>query len=287
MKKVILSMTLLSMSAAMASAQIIPDGIYNIFPKGTEVFRIDNAANRGEDGNNIHIWENNDTDAQRWRVENRGDGVIVIHSMNNENKVVDNEGFNPCNNNNISIYQDNNTPNQIWITEKTADGCVVLRTAQDPRFVLSCGPEQVHNGQNIMLYEYNGTDWQKWNFTPVYNNDNGSQGIETVKMEGYLGSMNVEMQLTLIPDTGNDEKGKVKGWFQDKLNPGKVEFSGTYTGSLIDCEIKASYVEDGQKYTLDGQFIAGYMPGIGEVGTFSGMWRSAYGTEMDFEVSNM
>lgn len=287
MKKIILSMTLLSLGASIASAQIIPDGVYNIFPKGTSAFRIDNAANRGEDGNNIQIWENNDFDAQKWRVENRGDGVIVIHSMSNEIKVIDNEGFNPRNDNNISVYQDNNTPNQLWVTEKTPDGYIVLRTSQDPRFVLSRGQEPVHNGQNIMLFEYNGSDWQKWNFTPVTIGSGDSQPIVTPKMEGYLGNMNIEMQLTLIPDAGNNDKGKVKGWFQDKLNPGKIEFSGTYTGIEMDCEIEVSYTEDGQKYTFNGQYMSGYMSGIGETGSFSGMWRSSGGTEFDFEVSNM
>lgn len=285
MKSKFLILSLLSLGYFSTSAQLIPNGIYYIFPKGTEAFRIDNAANQGNDGNNIQIWENNDTPAQQWKVENAKNGTIVIHCMNNESKVIDNEGFNPRNDNNISIYQDNRTPNQLWIPEK-AGSCFVLRTSQNPKYVLSRGEEPVHNGQNIRLYEYMNTDGQKWNFVPV-SADAASEEFKSGLMTGYLGSMNIEMQITLIPDAGNADKGKVKGWFQDTLNPGKEEFSGTYTGDLMDCNIKVTYISDGTKCSFHGDYTIGRLPGIGETFSFGGMWTTDAGTELDFEVSNM
>ena len=147
----------------------IPDGIYQIYPDtgGNDMFRLDNSGNNGIDGNNVHIWENFDNGAQKWRVENRNGG-IVLHSMNNQRKVLDHEDFSTYNGNNVSIYEDNNTSNQLWFPEKVEDDTYVLRSSQNPFFVLDWGGGDLQNGSNVQLWEYiPGLDFQHWRFERI------------------------------------------------------------------------------------------------------------------------
>ena len=147
----------------------IPDGIYQIYPNpnSNSKFRLDNNDNRGVNGNNVHIWESYDNNAQKWRVENRNGG-IVLHSMNNQSKVLDHEDFSTFNGNNVSIYEDNNTSNQLWIPQKVNDNVYVLRSSQNPNFVLDWGGGVLQNGCNVQLREFvPSLNNQQWFFERV------------------------------------------------------------------------------------------------------------------------
>ena len=147
----------------------IPDGIYQIYPDPihNDYFRLDNDDNRGVNGNNVHIWESFDNNAQKWRLENRNGG-IVLHSMNNQSKVLDHEDFTTSNGTNVSIYEDNNTSNQLWIPEKVGDDIYILRSSQNPNFVLDWGGGELKNGSNVQLREYvPALNLQQWYFERI------------------------------------------------------------------------------------------------------------------------
>lgn len=107
-----------------------------------------------------------------------------------------------------------------------------------------------------------------------------AEAIQSTVMEGYVGAMNIKMQLTF------DDDNKVTGVYWDSLNPDeKYQLEGTYDGDIMYCEVTLKDKSDNSVFK--GEYTVGHMPGIGETNSFEGMWKSVEGTEMDFSVSNM
>lgn len=163
----ILLTTLILISGADVFAQMIPDGTYYIFTEvkagDGKMHAIDNSSSNVENGNNIHIWEKNGTNAQKWRVENKNGGII-LHSGNNDNFVLDNNGSQCVNGNNIHLWEKNGTNAQLWYPEKADNGVYILRSAINRNYVIDLSGSGTANGNNIHLYQYNGTPAQKWYF---------------------------------------------------------------------------------------------------------------------------
>ena len=143
----------------------IPDGVYYIVSYIDRSYVIDNSSSNVALGNNIQLWKRNNTNAQKWRIENR-DGGIVFHSLNNEDYVIDNSSSRTYNGNNIVLYAKNGTNAQLWYPEKAGLGLYyyvcVLRSANNTNFVMDLSASKTVNGNNIQLWGYNKTDAQKW-----------------------------------------------------------------------------------------------------------------------------
>lgn len=154
------------------NAQIIPDGVYFIQSSINSDYCIDNSSSLVQNGNNIHIYKKNFTDAQKWKVENRN-GHIIIRSMNNPNYVLDNSSSMIQNGNNIHLWEYNGTNAQLWHPDKVGENTYVLRSALNNSFVVDLNNSATVNGNNIHLWENNGTKAQNWVFVRV-NTSNGN-----------------------------------------------------------------------------------------------------------------
>lgn len=65
-------------------------------------------------GNNIQLWENNGTKAQRWILTRNNNGSHTIRSSINRNFVIDDNGCNTYDGNNIHLWEYNGTAAQQW-----------------------------------------------------------------------------------------------------------------------------------------------------------------------------
>lgn len=176
------------------SSQTIPNGIYYIYPKPSTLFRLDNDGGRGVNGNNVHLWESNGKNNQKWKVENVRGGII-IRSMNNQNYVIDNSGNKTVSRNNIQIWEYNGTNAQLWIPKKVGKDLYVLRNAQNPHYVIDWGGE-LRNFGVVHLFEfYPNFDNQILRFVRVKDSGGGGQtsNAATVKYNiNSNGSMKIE-----------------------------------------------------------------------------------------------
>ena len=164
MRQIFISI-LLSLVFSVAKAQIIPEGTYIIRSCVDSNHVIDLRSSNASNGNNIHIWTNNNTYAQRWYVAH-SNGAIVLQSLVNQFYVIDLSGSVTQDGNNIHIWQMNDTNAQRWIPEYD-NGAYILHSAVDPNYVLDLNGSNIEDGNNIHLWTKNGTNAQRWIFEKV------------------------------------------------------------------------------------------------------------------------
>lgn len=105
---------------------------YVLYPSSSNGRVLD--ANRGNSysnplqaGNNIDIWQTNDTEAQEWYIDDRGGGKYTIELVHARGLVVtcDNPS---ANNGNCSLQRYTGASNQLWYLQRTDGGSVKPET---------------------------------------------------------------------------------------------------------------------------------------------------------------
>ena len=147
------------------SAQI-SDGIYYIYPEKSNNHRLDNIDNRALNGNGVHLWESNNTNAQKWKVRNTNRGIQII-SMNNENMVLDNSDGRCVDRNRIQIWDNFQNKNQFWVPEKVGTNLFVLHCYRNQHYVLDWGGELKNGGVVHLFQYYPGLTNQIWRFVRI------------------------------------------------------------------------------------------------------------------------
>ena len=154
------------------SANPIPDGPYNIWTAYEGMYLLDVNNGYMANGTNIHLWEQNDSKAQEWVVENRNGG-IVLHSAIDYDYVIDVDHSQVASGTNIQLWQANGTNAQLWFPEDLGHHTYVLRSALNRDYVLDLSNSRVDTGTNIQLWLYNGTGAQKWIFSSLSDDTGG------------------------------------------------------------------------------------------------------------------
>ena len=151
-----------------ANAQRVSNGVYKICLASDPRFVIDLDNSQAECWRNIQLWEWNNTNAQKWYVEdNPGSHSVTIRSMVNRNFVLDLYHSELHNGNNIQLYQDDDTSAQEWKLEPV-DGGYIIHSAVRPGHVIDVDHAHFRAGTNIQIWERNGSNAQVWKFVRVY-----------------------------------------------------------------------------------------------------------------------
>lgn len=178
MKKIVLAF-LAILGSIMAYA--LEDGVYEIQSAINRNYVIDNNGSNLSNGNNVHLWERNGTDAQKWRLVNYKDGTVTLRTMcGYENNtfldllvgtytiyMLDLNGSNIYNGNNIHLWEGNGTNAQRWILTRNSNGSYTIRSSINRNYVIDDNGSIISNGNNIHLWEANGTAAQQWYFVKV------------------------------------------------------------------------------------------------------------------------
>lgn len=151
---------------SVASAVTIPDGLYYIYSGIDGHYTIDNSSSRTVNGNNIHLWYQNKTKAQQWRVVNQNGGIVIKSALNTD-YVIDDDHSKIYNGNNIQLWQYNGSNAQLWFPQQVGEHRFILRSAINRNFVIDVSGSGMFDGNNIQLWEYNGTNAQVWIFLKV------------------------------------------------------------------------------------------------------------------------
>lgn len=128
----------------------------------------------GEDNNgqNVHQWIMNGTDAQRWQVVHTGGGNWkIVSQLGLKNKVLHVSGGGSVNETNIDIWTDDNSLDKRFRIDVTNDGYsykIQSSSANGP-MVVTVANASCNTGENVFQFQYNGTWNDEWIFEPVFN----------------------------------------------------------------------------------------------------------------------
>lgn len=118
-------------------------------------------------GNNIWLYSENGTAAQKFKFTTSGEnvaidnGVYTIASGLDPNKVVDLSGAGMSDGTNVQLYHDNGTNAQKWIINKISGDIYRVYSANSGK-VLDVANGSRANGANIWSYSNNNTNAQRW-----------------------------------------------------------------------------------------------------------------------------
>lgn len=210
------TITAKAVNGAMDSAQItvketlvkasLKDTVYKLTLKGTNVC-LDVNGGIDKNGTNVQIWENNDSNAQKWRAENHSDGTTSFIAQCAPDKVLDvmRTGNSTsgalkagCN---VDIYIHNDSPAQNFTPYQYSDGSYILRLSSNPELVLTS--TGTGSGANVIINNFDENNMlQRWTITET-------SAPTPAPTTSYTFPTNNAYQITVLSYYyGNASKGK-------------------------------------------------------------------------------
>lgn len=147
------------------------DGRYVLYNLGSGKV-LDVCEGNSDPGTNIWQYDDNGSFAQRWVIDDAGDGSVVIRDA--LGTILDLSGGSASDGQNIWAYTANRSdaqrfyPQEIVLhadDEAVDGGIYAIEPACAPGKCLDAADGSVSNGTNIRQYDANGTDAQKFRFT--------------------------------------------------------------------------------------------------------------------------
>ena len=111
-------------------------------------------------GANIQIWSNNNSDAQKFKLSRGTDGYYRILNPH-ANKSVDVNGAGVSNGTNIQLWSNNDTCAQKWAVSKSGDYYTFRNACSGKALDVNGGAVNV-SGTNVQIWDNNNTIAQKW-----------------------------------------------------------------------------------------------------------------------------
>lgn len=176
----------------------IPNGLYTISSKLNENKNVEIKGGSIYNGNNIQLYSNNETDAQKWYIEYLNNGYYSIKSYLNPTYVFDVHGGKNVNNTNVQLFSSNGTKAQQWIIRDTGNGYYNIIAANSNLFldVQNCS---VVDGANIQLYTYNNSsNAQQFKIKNVIE-----KGKKTIATGYYFIQSKINIGKVIEPVNGN------------------------------------------------------------------------------------
>ncbi|MBR3329547.1 RICIN domain-containing protein [Candidatus Saccharibacteria bacterium] len=147
--------------------KVLEDGNYIIKSKinNNMVIDINGGAEVALNGENIHLWRNNGTNAQIWSVSYNklDDTYSIINAYTG--KAIDVDGAQKVRGTNIQLWNSNHTCAQKWHLIKEGEYFELVSSCSE--LVLDVSGGEANLDANINLWTKNGTNAQKWFFEPI------------------------------------------------------------------------------------------------------------------------
>lgn len=163
---------------AESSTQSIEDGIYIIKSALNEDYVLDITESSKENGGNLELWSNGETDNQKFKVKYIGDGCYNISVVHSE-KYIDVEGNSKVKGANILQWQYHGGDNQKWIIKDAGNGTYNI-ISKSNNLYLDVPESKAENGTNIQVWSESGANNQKFKFERQDKNNDIPQGTQTI-----------------------------------------------------------------------------------------------------------
>lgn len=145
------------------SNQAITDGTYVIATKLNQNYALDIDGVGKSNGDNLQLWERNNTPAQSFKVMHLGDGYYRIVNTNS-GKAIDAEWGGTESGTNVWQYDINDTPAQIWKIVSAGNNSYYIINKESGLY-LDVDNAYADSGTNVKLFDRNDTyDAQRWCF---------------------------------------------------------------------------------------------------------------------------
>ena len=152
-------------AATKAEISDLTNGTYQITTSIKTEMTLDVSNGSKNDRAKIQLYESNNTNAQRWKVEATGDGYVRILNIGS-GKVLDVSNGTAKSGTAVQQFQSNNSRAQKWIPVKNENGTYTFYSALGRNLVLDVSGAGSANGTQIQIYDSNETPAQMFK---VYN----------------------------------------------------------------------------------------------------------------------
>ena len=227
------------------NGQELEDGIYTIKSALNEQYVLDIEASSQKDGGNLELWNNGNTDNQRFILKYLGDGsysIVALHSR----KAIDVEEGRKEKGTNILQWGYHGGNNQRWIIKSAGNGNFNIISKGNGLY-LDIPNSKAGNGSNVQVWTQNGAKNQEFKF--VKQDDN--KGTKTINNGIYLIESSTDTSKTLeIPRSSLVTGEKLGVWNKNSTVNQKFEFTyrdnGYYTISAVHSD-KYLDISEGSK----------------------------------------
>lgn len=237
--------TLTNVAFSANNGQELEDGIYTIKSALNEQYVLDIEASSQKDGGNLELWNNGNTDNQRFILKYLGDGsysIVALHSR----KAIDVEEGRKEKGTNILQWSYHGGNNQRWIIKSAGNGNFNIISKGNGLY-LDIPNSKAGNGSNVQVWTQNGAKNQEFKF--VKQDDN--KGTKTINNGIYLIESSTDTSKTLeIPRSSLVTGEKLGVWNKNSTVNQKFEFTyrdnGYYTISAVHSD-KYLDISEGSK----------------------------------------
>lgn len=237
--------TLTNVAFSANNGQELEDGIYTIKSALNEQYVLDIEASSQKDGGNLELWNNGNTDNQRFILKYLGDGsysIVALHSR----KAIDVEEGRKEKGTNILQWSYHGGNNQRWIIKSAGNGNFNIISKGNGLY-LDIPNSKAGNGSNVQVWTQNGAKNQEFKF--VKQDDN--KGTKTIDNGIYLIESSADTSKTLeIPRSSLVTGEQLGVWNKNSTVNQKFEFTyrdnGYYTISAVHSD-KYLDISEGSK----------------------------------------
>lgn len=224
--------TLTNVAFSANNGQELEDGIYTIKSALNEQYVLDIEASSQKDGGNLELWNNGNTDNQRFILKYLGDGsysIVALHSR----KAIDVEEGRKEKGTNILQWSYHGGNNQRWIIKSAGNGNFNIISKGNGLY-LDIPNSKAGNGSNVQVWTQNGAKNQEFKF--VKQDDN--KQTKTIDNGIYLIESSADTSKTLeIPRSSLVTGEQLGVWNKNSTVNQKFEFTyrdnGYYTISAV------------------------------------------------------
>lgn len=162
-------------------------GYHSLRPVGNEALRVDVSG--AHDGAELWLYNNNNTDAQRFKFTDAGSNRVAVFTKLNTTKVMEVQNGWSVDNQPVQIWQRNaDIMGMHWYLEKASTPGIqdgeeyYIRNVFTGRYLDVQGGPISEAGNNVGNYNYNGNSNQKWK---VRRNQDGTYNLITSYNSDY------------------------------------------------------------------------------------------------------
>ena len=237
--------TLTNVAFSASNGQEIEDGIYTIKSALNEQYVLDIEASSQKNGGNLELWNNGNTDNQRFILKYLGDGTYSIVALHSK-KAIDVEEGKKEKGTNILQWGYHGGNNQRWIIKSAGNGNFNIISKGNGLY-LDIPNSKAGNGSNVQVWTQNGAKNQEFKF--VKQDDN--KGTKTINNGIYLIESSTDTSKTLEISRSSLVTGEKLGvWTKNSTVNQKFEFTyrdnGYYTISAVHSD-KYLDISEGSK----------------------------------------
>lgn len=146
----------------------VSNGTYRITSALNDKLSLDifGGSEKSQNGTNVQIYANNDTNAQKWRINYVASARAYTIYNATANRMLDISAANMRTGTNVQVWAGNNTCAQYWRIRRNGDGTYTFLSACGER-VLDVAAGLNKSGANVQIWSLNLTAAQRWKLTSL------------------------------------------------------------------------------------------------------------------------